>query len=406
MRLALLWRRIGPYHHARLETTGRLGDLWCIEGSGADRVYAWDKVTAGDSFRRLTLFPDADSGEMPSRALQQAVSKALDAVQPSVVALPGWEDKLALAALRWSVKAGKPVVVMSDTHELAGLRRGMKELVKRRIVRLCAAGFVSGSAAADYLVRLGMPRERVLTGYDVADNQYFARGAEEARGEPTPARSAPGLAERYFLCPARFIWEKNLARLLAAFARYRELARDEEATDRKAQPWHLVLVGDGPLRSDVEKGISSLKLDDFVHLPGFRQYDELPRLYAPAQALILPSISETWGLVVNEAMACGLPVLVSSRCGCAPDLVREGTNGFTFDPTSVEQLAQRMLGLWSMDADALRRMGEASRDIISRWSLDLFARNLWKAAETAVAAPRQRASVPGKLLPWSLMHLR
>lgn len=406
MRLVLLWRRIGPYHRARLEAAGKLGDLWCIEGGGADRTYAWDKVTGADSFRRLTLFPDADSGDMPPRILQQAVSKALDQVQPTVVAVPGWEDKLALAALRWSIKAGTRAITMSDTHRLAGPPGGIKDFAKRRIVVLCQAGFVSGSAAADYLARLGMPRGRIYFGYDVADNGHFANGADGAKNEGERELRPGRFPAKYFLSPARFIWQKNLPLLLEAYARYRGLAEKLGKRVVETEPWPLVLVGDGPLRSEVEASISRHGVERVVHLLGFRQYDELPRLYALAQAVILPSVSETWGLVVNEAMACGLPVLVSNRCGCAPDLVREGVNGFTFDPLDVDQLAQLMLRLWSVEPDQLHRMGEASRQIISHWSPELFARNLWKAAETAIALPRPRPTFLDRLLLWALLYLR
>jgi len=206
----------------------------------------------------------------------------------------------------------------------------------------------------------------------------------------------------YFLVSARFIEKKNLPRLIEAYARYREFAskpesrkqktenagtlkaetgnanaetlkvesRNEKGENRKQKvenknvfqlsefqlsaftPWPLVLLGDGPLKPDLCRLISDLRLQDSVLLPGFIQYPELPTFYAHAGAFIHASTTEQWGLVVNEAMASGLPVLVSNRCGCAQDLVQEGVNGFTFDPYDVEQLAQLMLRIWSMERGA------------------------------------------------------
>jgi 1,2-diacylglycerol 3-alpha-glucosyltransferase len=121
-----------------------------------------------------------------------------------------------------------------------------------------------------------------------------------------------------------------------------------------------------------------------VLLPGFKQYSELPVYYGLASAFVHASTSEPWGLVVNEAMASGLPVLVSNQCGCAPDLVREDRNGFTFDPCSVQQLTELMLRF--LDNKSLNTtMGNESFKIISDWDLSRFSNSFRTAAETAVA---------------------
>src|SRR5208337_5127598 len=96
-----------------------------------------------------------------------------------------------------------------------------------------------------------------------------------------------------------------------------------------------------------------------AHLPGFKQYEELPAYYGLAGAFVHASTAEQWGLVANEAMASGLPVLVSNRCGCATELVEEGRNGFAFDPENVEQLAgfMRRLGCGPTDAASMGMAG-------------------------------------------------
>jgi glycosyltransferase involved in cell wall biosynthesis len=115
-------------------------------------------------------------------------------------------------------------------------------------------------------------------------------------------------------------------------------------------------------------------------------YFDLPRLYASADAYLQPSLSESWGLAVNEAMASGLPVVVSGRCGCHEDLVQEEVNGFVFDPERPEDLSRALERLWAA-RDRWQKMGEASRDIIARWGLNLFARNFWRACELALRLP-------------------
>jgi glycosyltransferase involved in cell wall biosynthesis len=109
-----------------------------------------------------------------------------------------------------------------------------------------------------------------------------------------------------------------------------------------------------------------------MRFEGLKQVDELPACYAAADCFVLPSLSEPWGLVVNEAMASGLPVLISRRCGCARDLVREGENGFLFDPTRPDELA-RLMGLVADGGVDRAAMGAASRRIVSGFTVERFA---------------------------------
>jgi glycosyltransferase involved in cell wall biosynthesis len=118
-------------------------------------------------------------------------------------------------------------------------------------------------------------------------------------------------------------------------------------------------------------------------MPGFKQYSELAPYYGFASAFIHPSTSEPWGLVVNEAMASRLPVLVSERCGCARDLVRTGQNGFTFDPSRPGELSQLMLRISTSPTES-ERLGRAGAVLISRWGPERFARGLRNAAHKAV----------------------
>ncbi len=129
----------------------------------------------------------------------------------------------------------------------------------------------------------------------------------------------------------------------------------------------------------------------------------MPAYYGRAGAFIHPALVEQWGLVVNEAMAAGLPVLVSERAGCAPDLVRQGVNGFTFDPLNTAELA-RLLGVISRSAHDRAGWGAASRVIVAEWSPGRFASGLWAAADAA--ALRRTAGAPLSLaLLWTIQRL-
>jgi len=231
------------------------------------------------------------------------------------------------------------------------------------------------------------------------DNDYFAQRADEIRSQKSVLREKHDLPENYFLSSARFIETKNLPQLLQAYARYRALdAKSGEKSQRAEDPWSLVLLGDGPLRSAIHSQLSTLNLEGHVHLPGFKQYPELPAYYGLASAFIHGSSTEPWGLVVNEAMASALPVLVSNRCGCATDLVREGANGFTFDPRNVEELGGLMLRVAQLPNDRLEHMGKSGREIIANWGPGRFAQGLKAAGEKAVAVGPPRANLMDRLL--------
>jgi 1,2-diacylglycerol 3-alpha-glucosyltransferase len=383
MKLAVVFNRLGPYHVARLSAAAGHGPVVCLEVFGRDRTYAWEAVDHCGPFERVTLLPEeAHSGQ--SAQVRRAVGAALDRISPHGIAVPGWGSGAALAALHWAAAQSRFVIMMSDSNSWDAHRGWLRESVKRRLLRLAGSALAGGGPQARYLEVLGMPRERVFRGYDVVDNQYFHNGARLARSDSAAIRTRLGLPERFFLVSARFIARKNLVCLVNAYAAYRALSGNDA--------WELVILGDGPERANVEATIRRHSLRGCVHLAGFRQYPELPQYYGLASAFVHPPLIEQWGLVVNEAMAAACPVIVSNRCGCAEDLVREGVNGFTFEPNSTTQLAA-LLALVAGDPNRARAMGMESQQIIQRWTPETFAHGLWEAARVARQAPPPRAGL-------------
>jgi 1,2-diacylglycerol 3-alpha-glucosyltransferase len=381
--ICVLFDRFGPYHWARLNAAGTMVRTLGMELSAETSEYGWHKVGGESTFRRVTLFPESDGRLAPTQELTRRLQATLDEYEPAAVAIPGWSDKGALAALLWCLKNGKPAIVMSESQASDDARQWPKEALKRRVVGMCATGLTGGTTQANYLATLGMPRPHIFTGYDVVDNDYFSRESDVARQNADGLRARLNLPEKYFLASNRFIAKKNLHRLLEAYSGYRQLAGSDG--------WKLVLLGDGPLKPQVLAQVEQLGLGKDVLLRGFKQYDELPAYYGLAGAFVHASTTEQWGLVVNEAMACGLPVLISDRCGCAPDLVFNGRNGVTFDPFHVQALIQLLLDMAGKKFD-LKAMGEASREIVARWSPKTFAANLLRAAETALQLPARKMS--------------
>jgi 1,2-diacylglycerol 3-alpha-glucosyltransferase len=355
-----------------------------------DSTYKWNLVAGEYGFSRHILFPDIAAESQSASKILATVHRMLDQLRPAVVAIPGWSDRCALAALDWCTRNESATIMMSDSTSWDELRKPWKELFKRRLLRLCAAGFAAGQNHVDYLAQLEMPRDHIFLGYDVVDNEYFSAKAEEIRTQKSEIRNKLELPEKYFLASARFVEKKNLLRLIEAYARYRLLAEKNENGNHRSEVWSLVVLGDGPLKPEILRLISELHLENHVFLPGFKQYEELPAYFALAEVFIQASTTEQWGLVVNEAMASGLPVLVSNRCGCAADLVSEAVNGFTFDPFDVGKIAELMSKI-SVSNFPLSTFGLESQRLISSWSPECFAAGLHAAAKFAVEHPPKRA---------------
>jgi len=364
--------------------------VWGVEACASEDIYAWDKVEGATTFTRVTL-TDHNSGKQQwKHQLHRKMWDALDKIKPQVVVVPGWSFTDALSALLWCAETNTPTVVMSESMAGDESRVAWKEWIKRRLVNLNSAGLVGGKLHCDYLIQLGLGRERIFLGYDVVDNEHFHRKADEARHRDAEVRSRLGLPNQYFLASARFVEKKNLLQLIQAYGRYRTLVKCSGTGNTKI--WSLVLLGDGPIKSAIKKLISELGLESSVHLPGFKQYDELPAYLGLAGAFVHASTTEQWGLVVNEAMAASLPVLVSNRCGCGAELVLPGVNGFQFDPVSVDELAHLFLKL-SGEGFPLVDFGAASKRIVSNWGPERFANGLHDAIDMALKNPRPTAGV-------------
>lgn len=305
-----------------------------------------------------SLFPEADWRNMSQARLAWALWRKLQELRPSSVMVPGWYTLPALAAALWARLHGKRSIVMSETTEADYSRAWWKESVKRFLIGLLFDyGIAGGKPHVRYLAGLGFAPNRIARYYDVVDNRFYRERASHARQSPDAWRDS-GLPENYFLYVGRLAPEKNVDGLVRAYSQYRN----------SGGTWSLVLVGDGPERATLENLTAGLNVGDSVKFAGFKSTKESTAYYAFAGCFVLASTREPWGLVVNEAMASGLPVIVSSRCGCAEDLVEQGSNGYLFDPANIDDLSLRMWAIGEMSPASRSLMGRKSSEIIAGYS--------------------------------------
>ncbi|WP_409560782.1 glycosyltransferase [Hyphomicrobium sp. MC8b] len=358
MRIALLFRSFGPYHLARLRAAREHHDILALEHADLDVDYDWNVRAEKRNAGVVTLSSAHERNGW--------LASELPKFAPDAIAIPGYSEPFALSAVRNSRALKVPMILMSDTH--AGTARGdvVRNFVKQHLIALFQSALVAGSVHARYLTSLGFAENKIVLGYDVVDNHHFAPAAPDLQSSRAPSP--------HFLACARFIEKKNLECLVVAFARYRQETPDGG--------WDLVVAGEGPLRAKLEGLRQASGYATNIHFIGHKTYAELPSIYRSAGAFVHPSWQDEWGLVVNEAMAAGLPVLVSKGAGCSAELVENGVNGFTFDPHDADGLAALMRTI-ATDCDR-QAMGRASLRSIARWDVERFASGLSEAAQMAM----------------------
>jgi glycosyltransferase involved in cell wall biosynthesis len=216
---------------------------------------------------------------------------------------------------------------------------------------------VPGQTAREYLVAHKVKPEGIFIAPNAVDNDLFAFNAAKARQNERALRQELNLPARYFLFAGRLVREKGVFELLAAYAKLVEPLRQQIG---------LVFAGDGACRGELEAKAASVS-PGVIRFAGFTHREQLAAYYALAEMFILPTHTDTWGLVVNEAMACGLPIILTSAAGCGPDLVKENWNGLTVPAMDAPALSSAM-NILATRPEVCRLMGANSACHISRYS--------------------------------------
>ena len=299
----------------------------------------------------------------------RGISGALNGATPNAILCGGYNYIASWQALLWAHAQQVPFLLWSESNQ-QDLREGnpLLEFFKIEFLHRCRAFVVPGRSAREYLRGHRVPDQHIYTAPNAVDNELFAAGAARARARATECRGQLALPDRYFLFVGRLVREKGVFELLAAYAKLDRSLRQQIG---------LVYAGDGPCRGQLEAQAKSIA-GGMVRFPGFVQRDQLAVYYALADALILPTYTDTWGLVVNEAMACGLPVIVSEVAGCAADLVRQDWNGLLVPVADASGLGDAMQKLGSSQ-ELCQRMGEHSQEQILEYSPEAWAVGLRQA---------------------------
>ncbi len=292
--------------------------------------------------------------------------------QKTVLHLAGWGHPALAVAMLMGKLLRIPVVVESDTgteRATSFWLRTLKKLVYPLLFRLPRRFLPGGTRQARYLARFGVKPERMTIAQmtvDVGAIRSFCSRDRAAIRAAARARWGMSAAEQIVLYIGRLEDYKGIELLLSAFGRAAAAGKD----------LRLAIAGDGSLRRRVEAVAADA--DRHVAYLGRLSGDDVLRAYLAADVVVLTSLFEPWGLVVNEAMACGLPVIVSDQVGCADDLVRHRETGLVVGAGCEQELTAAILEL-ADDAPVRRRMGEAAEKLIAEWTLGNEAQNIISA---------------------------
>ena len=298
------------------------------------------------------------------------IFRALAHANPDCVVVSGWSTFAAQAAVAWCRVRHVPYVLLVESHDAGpkpGWRRRIKETVVPPVVGGASSVLVTGSLARDSVVALGAVPERVRVFANTVDVERFGDMADRLDARRDELRAALGLSPEdvAVVTVARLVPEKGIGVLL-----------------RAADGFPVVVAGDGPERAGLETLARELGVR--ATFTGDLPLESVVEAYVAADVFALLSTHEPWGVVVNEAAACGLPLVLSDRVGAARDLLRDAENGFLVPAGDVAATATALARL--RDPEARTRMGARSRELVQGFGYGPSADNLLAAVREATAS--------------------
>lgn len=284
--------------------------------------------------------------------------------KPDVVNISGYYEGGMNTVLFYCRLVGIKVIISVDSTEGDKPNVWWKESYKRFVVNRAHGFFCYGSKAAEYMLKFGIQPHQILLENNAVDNRKILSIFNEALSTRDTEKANYGLRPYNFIYAGRLMTIKNVANLVIAFSKLQN------------KDWGLIILGDGVEKENLEKYVADSQLVGVKFIEGQAWYN-VPKFIALADVFVLPSYSEPWGLVVNEAMVCGMPVIVSNKCGSAHDLVKNGENGYTFNPYDTDELAG-IMNQFVTDPTKIERFGSVSTEIIKKYSPEQVALEMYE----------------------------
>ncbi|MBD1393319.1 glycosyltransferase [Mucilaginibacter glaciei] len=349
-------------------------EFFAIELFGKGSPYTFDSLSGGQHWWTC-LFPDNSAADLSKKAIKDSIYSALDNLQPDIIIGPSIVFFPGALGISWAKRNKKKFVMFDDAKPSQVKRNFVVQTIKNLITAQADALWLP-SKTYDHEYRYFLDRRiPFFYGFSCTDNDFFKA---ESHYDPT---------SKNLVCVARLVPIKNIDLMLRAW----------QLVTRQYPLYNLTIIGNGPQETSLKQiaaalGLTSVKFVDAV------DNEALPAYYNSSVAFILPSLSETWGLVVNEAMAAGLPVLLSNTINAANDLLQEGVNGFGFAPGNVDQMYGAIVKFINTGARDRELMSRASQKIIETFSFDKMGGQLFTMLNKLNNQPYEAPGVLAKVV--------
>jgi glycosyltransferase involved in cell wall biosynthesis len=387
MKIVALHTDFRIYWPARLKAlaaylTERGDSLEVVEIAGKGSPYAFSEKKLVSDLRWHILYPDAKPEELNGKAIKQKLFELLDNINPDVVISGAIAFASGALATQWvNARKDKRLVIFDDAKMEAVKRSGVVNFVKQNVYNGVDAMFYPAEPWIPTGKFWGFKEEEMFFGVDVVDNAFWSE----------PVDSHP-YDFKYYVAVGRQIEKKNYLTIVKAYHRYCDSVGRENA-------YKLMLIGNGPEHDTIMQYISDHDLQECVICHDFMTQEALRVVYQNAEMLSSSSSSsETWGLVINEAMCGGCAIIASNECGATETLVQEGVNGYRTSCHDVEGLAAAMSKYHHLTEAEKSRMRQASKEIVSKWGLETFAAGAYDACKYVMSHPKRKVSLLSRLI--------
>lgn len=347
-------------------------ELYVIEIAGRGSPYAFAERDELPTKHWVTVFPEKEIEELASSEIKEHLINLFENINPDVIAAGAIAFPSGAIAAMWAKKRRKGIVIFDDAKAEDVPRGRVTNFIKKSIYRNIDSVMYPAPTWDQTGFSWGFRKEQIFYGVDVVDNHFWQIPKEERTAH-----------QNAIVCVGRQIERKNMDFLIRAFQK------------TNAANYELLLVGDGVENTKLRclaKNNSNIKFYPFL------SQNEIRTLYKRVSALIIPSKFETWGLIINEAMAAGLPVLASDKCNATEILVKNGKNGYTFSPNNMDSLINTLNTFFLLTPEQQAIMGEESEKIISEWGLNKFAVEMFNAANYAYQYKKECKNIIDKII--------
>lgn len=364
------------------ELNKRGDSLEIIEIAGKGSPYSFAHKNNDDEYSNWhILFPDSKPEELSGKTIKPVLFDLLDKINPDIIIAGAIAFHSGALGVQWAnAHKDKRVIIFDDSKYESVKRNCFVDFIKQNIYNRVDAMFYPAEQWIDTGNKWGFTSERIFFGVDVVDNSFW-----------TSDITSKIFDFPYFIMVGRQIPQKNYISVLKAYKKYIDSLKNKDT-------FKLVLVGEGPEQNNIKAYIEEEKLFDNVILMPFMSQPDLRDLLIGADILISCSRSETWGLVINEAMCCKCAIIASKQCGATDSLVHQNVNGYVVDCEDLDGIAKAMIDYHLMDIDTRDSMKQNSLSIISKWGLEKFSNGLLKACDFVISKPKRKNSFISKVI--------